>query len=96
MMLAPAVLGVTAAKAYGVSIVFHFGRVGMSEATNRSIGGTPRATTRPANVKAPSGWVNSPVPAPEAIERERAEEQPGGRDPVRYGDWEYKGLAIDF
>jgi hypothetical protein len=22
--------------------------------------------------------------------------QPGGRNPVRYGDWELKGLAIDF
>ncbi|MDX2210325.1 MAG: DUF1674 domain-containing protein [Sphingopyxis sp.] len=35
-----------------------------------------------------------PAPAPPAIEP--AENQPGGRDPVRYGDWEYKGLAIDF
>lgn len=63
---------------------------------NPTIGGTPRATRRPAHVKAPSGWTNSPVPAPEAIRADKAEDQPGGRDPVRYGDWEYKGLAIDF
>ena len=27
---------------------------------------------------------------------DKAEDQPGGRNPVRYGDWELKGLAIDF
>lgn len=61
-----------------------------------SIGGTPRAAKRPAHVKPPAGWTNDPVPAPEAIVEDKAEEQPGGRNPVRYGDWELKGLAIDF
>ena len=60
------------------------------------MGGTPRATKRPAHVKAPATWTNSPVPSPEPIRADKAEDQPGGRDPVRYGDWELKGLAIDF
>lgn len=61
-----------------------------------TIGGTPRATKRPAHVKAPEGWTSSPVPAPEPIHEDKGEDQPGGRNPVRYGDWELKGLAIDF
>lgn len=61
-----------------------------------TIGGTPRAAKRPAHVKAPEGWTNAPVPTPEPIREEDAADQPGGRNPVRYGDWELKGLAIDF
>lgn len=68
----------------------------MSEAEKESIGGTPRATKRPAHVKAPADWTNTPVPEPEPVRRDPPDRQPGGRDPVRYGDWEYKGLAIDF
>lgn len=60
------------------------------------MGGTPRATKRPANVKAPTGWTNAPLPEPAAIREDRPEDQPGGRNPVRYGDWELKGVAIDF
>jgi len=60
------------------------------------MGGTPRATKRPAHVKPPSGWTTSPLPAPEPIREDKAEDQPGGRNPVRYGDWELKGIAIDF
>lgn len=61
-----------------------------------SVGGTPRATKRPAHVKPPSGWTSSAVPVPEPIREDKAEDQPGGRNPVRYGDWELKGLAVDF
>lgn len=61
-----------------------------------SIGGTPRAAKRPAHVKPPAGWGNDPLPVPEPIQEDKAEDQPGGRNPVRYGDWELKGLAIDF
>lgn len=61
-----------------------------------TVGGTPRATKRPADMRPPEGWENSPVPTPEPIREEKAEDQPGGRNPVRYGDWELKGLAIDF
>lgn len=63
---------------------------------NRTIGGTPRAAKRPAHIKPPASWTNSPVPMPAAIREDEAEAQPGGRNPVRYGDWELKGLAIDF
>lgn len=53
---------------------------------------------RPPHVVAPK-WTfdNPPVPAPQPIV-----DQPehGGRkdglDPTRYGDWESKGIAIDF
>ncbi|MBB6424452.1 DUF1674 domain-containing protein [Sphingopyxis sp. JAI128] len=63
---------------------------------NTTIGGTPRAVKRPAHVKAPAEWTNSDVPTPESIREDKAEDQPGGRNPVRYGDWELKGLAVDF
>lgn len=63
---------------------------------NATIGGTPRAVKRPAHVKAPAGWTASAVPVPEPMQVDKAEDQPGGRNPVRYGDWELKGLAIDF
>jgi hypothetical protein len=68
----------------------------MTKVSDQTIGGTPRATRRPAHVKPPAGWQNSPVPAPEEMKEDPAEEQPGGRNPVRYGDWELKGIAIDF
>lgn len=60
------------------------------------MGGTPRATKRPAHVKAPAGWTTTPLPVPAPAQEDKAEDQPGGRNPVRYGDWELKGLAIDF
>jgi hypothetical protein len=31
-----------------------------------------------------------------AVERPREFSGRGGEDPVRYGDWEVKGLAVDF
>ena len=51
---------------------------------------------RPAHVKPPAGWnpPNPPVPAPEPLVR--PEHDPLGPDPVRYGDWERKGVAVDF
>lgn len=49
---------------------------------------------RPPNLKPPAHWGPSPpVPQPEAVTPEPAGEGP---DPVRYGDWEKKGMAIDF
>lgn len=67
-----------------------------SSESSADIGGTPRATKRPAHVKAPANWSNTPVPAPAPIRADQPQDQPGGRDPVRYGDWELKGIAIDF
>lgn len=51
--------------------------------------------SRPPNDYVPP--KSPPVPEPEAIEPESKEL--GGRkgpDPVRYGDWEKNGIAIDF
>ena len=61
-----------------------------------TIGGTPRSVKRPAYAKAPAEWANTAVPSPEPIREDKAEDQPGGRNPVRYGDWELKGIAVDF
>ncbi|WP_085808331.1 DUF1674 domain-containing protein [Sphingomonas sp. TZW2008] len=50
---------------------------------------------RPAHVKPPAYLTpNTPMPKPEPVKR--PEHDPLGRDPVRYGDWEKKGIAIDF
>ncbi|PCD01854.1 DUF1674 domain-containing protein [Sphingomonas spermidinifaciens] len=49
---------------------------------------------RPPHVKPPAYLSKSPpVPKPEPAARKP---DPDGRDPVRYGDWELKGIAIDF
>ena len=60
-----------------------------------TIGTTPRATRRPADAVAPAHWDNPPVPKPEAVPfvPQGTADRP---DPVRYGDWEKKGIAIDF
>lgn len=76
--------------------ISYVGPVMADNSETKHMGGTPRATRRPEHVKAPPGWTNSPPPEPQPVREDRAEEQPGGRNPVRYGDWEYKGLAIDF
>ncbi len=60
-----------------------------------TIGGTPRAKQRPAAAAAPAEWVNTPAPQPRAVPF-IAREEKGQPDPVRYGDWERKGIAIDF
>lgn len=50
---------------------------------------------RPDHVKPPAHLSKSPpVPKPEAVVR--PEDDPLGTDPVRYGDWERKGIAVDF
>jgi hypothetical protein len=53
---------------------------------------------RPKHVKPPAYLSPSPpVPKPEAA---RPHEPPAGEekrlDPTRYGDWEKKGIAVDF
>lgn len=50
---------------------------------------------RPAHVKPPAHLSPSP-PVPEPVETARPASDPLGRDPVRYGDWEKKGVAVDF
>ena len=53
---------------------------------------------RPKHLKAPAHLSSSPpVPKPEPVE---AAPPPAGEeerlDPTRFGDWEKKGIAIDF
>lgn len=49
---------------------------------------------RPDHVKPPAYLSKSPpVPKPKAAE---ATDDPLGKNPVRYGDWELKGIAVDF
>jgi len=49
---------------------------------------------RPAHVKPPAYLSKSPpVPLPEKVV---PGEDPLGLNPVRYGDWALKGIAVDF
>jgi len=52
---------------------------------------------RPDHVKPPAYLsANTPVPEPRAPAPDAADHDPLDRDPTRYGDWEKKGVAIDF
>lgn len=54
---------------------------------------------RPPHVKPPAYLsATSPVPAPEAVapRLRGVKGDPDAPDPTRYGDWEDKGIAIDF
>ncbi len=52
---------------------------------------------RPPHVKPPTHLsANPPVPKPRAAVPEGAQNDPLGLNPVRYGDWALKGIAIDF
>ncbi|MGP7794894.1 DUF1674 domain-containing protein [Sphingomonas sp. CLY1604] len=53
---------------------------------------------RPAHVKPPaylSKTVPVPQPEPQTAQPLRGDD-PLGLDPTRYGDWELKGIAVDF
>lgn len=50
---------------------------------------------RPEHVKPPAHWKkSSPPPIPDPIDKPQVSEET--LSPVRYGDWERKGIAIDF
>ncbi len=50
---------------------------------------------RPDHLKPPAHLSpNTPVPAPQPVDENV--DDPLGRNPVRYGDWELKGVAVDF
>jgi hypothetical protein len=50
---------------------------------------------RPPHVKPPEYLSeNPPVPVPKPAEAREGD--PLGNDPTRYGDWELKGIAVDF
>lgn len=52
---------------------------------------------RPPHVRPPAHLSPSPpVPAPEPVEPATEHGGRKGPDPTRYGDWESKGIAIDF
>ena len=52
---------------------------------------------RPKHVKPPAYLSKSPpIPKAEAVEPEPPVGEEGKADPTRYGDWEKKGVAIDF
>ena len=52
---------------------------------------------RPKHVKAPAYLSKSPpLPVPEAANPSEPFGEEGKLDPTRYGDWEKKGIAIDF
>ena len=54
-----------------------------------------KAGERPAHVKPPAHLSpNTPIPAPDPLEK--AEEIAEKNGPTRYGDWEHKGIAVDF
>ncbi|MBT2188529.1 DUF1674 domain-containing protein [Sphingobium nicotianae] len=51
---------------------------------------------RPDHVKAPAHLSKSP-PVPAPVESDAASPADENRlDPTRYGDWEIKGIAVDF
>lgn len=55
---------------------------------------TPTRSKRPAHLKPPAHLSPSPpVPAPAAPKENN---DPAGLSPTRYGDWEKKGIAVDF
>lgn len=52
---------------------------------------------RPKHVKAPAYLSKSPpVPTPEVVDPASPAGEESKLDPTRYGDWEKKGIAIDF
>ena len=52
---------------------------------------------RPPHVKPPAHLSpNPPVPTPQEIIPEPESGGRDGLDPTRYGDWELKGIAVDF
>lgn len=58
---------------------------------------TTRATRRPPGLRPPAHLSPSPpVPQPGPVATPPEQAGRGGLDPVRYGDWESKGMAIDF
>jgi Protein of unknown function (DUF1674) len=52
---------------------------------------------RPDHLKPPPYLSKSPpVPKPAAVSDRREADDPLGLNPVRYGDWTLKGIAVDF
>ncbi len=57
--------------------------------------GERKPGVRPDHVKPPAHLSKSPpIPEPDSLDKADAILEKDG--PTRYGDWEHKGLAIDF
>jgi len=54
---------------------------------------TQRTTQRPQPFVKPAHWSNDPAPQPALP---KAEPDPAGLSPTRYGDWVRDGIAVDF
>ena len=55
------------------------------------------AMKRPKHVKPPAYLSKAPpMPDPETVEGSKPVGEEAKLDPTRYGDWEKKGIAIDF
>ena len=54
---------------------------------------TKRATKRPDGFTKPAHWTNDPAPKPAPA---KADAEPDGLSPTRYGDWVRDGIAVDF
>lgn len=68
--------------------------VGMTDASKPTPLNSGRMTTRPAHLNAPAHLSpNTPVPTPSPIAKDTPKD---ARDATRYGDWELKGIAVDF
>ena len=66
----------------------------MTDASNPTPRMTTRMTQRPAHLNAPAHLSpNTPVPKPSAPAKDTPKD---ARDATRYGDWELKGIAVDF
>ena len=50
---------------------------------------------RPDHVKPPA-YLSKSTPVPQPAAAEPGKVDPLGLNPVRYGDWELKGIAVDF
>jgi hypothetical protein len=62
--------------------------LGVIELEGNAMGQRPEHLKPPAHLT-PSPPVPEPAPA-------KPTEDPLGKDPTRYGDWESKGVAVDF
>jgi Protein of unknown function (DUF1674) len=58
---------------------------------------TENMSKRPADLKPPAYLSKSPpLPKPEPMPSKTPADDPLGLNPVRYGDWTLKGIAVDF
>lgn len=58
---------------------------------------TPKSATQKPQAAAPRGSAKpAEVPAKKQAEKPKEIGGPSGPEPTRYGDWERKGICVDF